>query len=242
MRRKIVKIDHDKCNGCGLCVSACAERALQLVDGKAMLVSESYCDGLGACLPGCPVGAITIEERDARAFDAEAVEEHTGAAAVHAAVGSPHGHGCPGAAVRTMARREPPARTTEAREVSQLTQWPVQLMLVPPGAAFLAGADILVCADCVPFALADFHSRYLGGRAVLVGCPKFDDLALYREKLKEIIAAAEPRSLTVVRMEVPCCGGIARAVVEARDAASLDLPVTVATVGINGEVLSSESA
>jgi NAD-dependent dihydropyrimidine dehydrogenase PreA subunit len=197
--RKIIAIDEEKCDGCGLCATACHEGAIAIVDGKAKLVSETYCDGLGDCLGECPRGAITIEEREAPAFDAPA-------------------GGVP----------------------SQLGHWPIQITLVPPEAPFLRGADILIAADCVPFAFADFHSRYLKGRALLVGCPKLDDLEFYRAKLTAIFAAARPRSLTVVRMEVPCCGGLTHAVAGARDAAIPGMPLEVVTIGIKGNEVRRE--
>jgi len=240
VKRKIVRIDEERCTGCGLCVSACAEGALEMVGGKAKLVSESYCDGLGACLPECPADAIRIEEREAAGFDEDAVAVHMAAEKAPAHVQTEHAHsgGCPGSRMRVIERRPGEGRRSEGVDAeSRLGQWPVQLRLVPATAPFLEGADILVCADCVPFALAGFHERYLGGKAVLVGCPKLDDLGYYAEKLKQMVAAAKPRSLTVLRMEVPCCGGIAQAVIQARDASAPELPVTVETIGISGEVL-----
>jgi Pyruvate/2-oxoacid:ferredoxin oxidoreductase delta subunit len=229
-RRRIIRIDETKCDGCGLCVSACAEGAIALVDGKARLVSETYCDGLGACLGECPQGALTMEERAAPAFDAAAVAARQGAPAEPA-----HHAGCPGSAMRSFTPAAPHAESTAAPPPSQLGHWPVQLTLVPPAAPFLRGADLLVCADCVPFAVPDFHSRYLAGRAVVVGCPKLDDLDAYREKLAEIMAVARPRRLTVLRMEVPCCGGIAHAALEAARAIP-GLPVEVHTVGVRGGI------
>ena len=199
--RKIIEIDEEKCDGCGLCAQACHEGAIQIVGGKAKLVSESYCDGLGDCLGECPRGAITILEREAAPFDA-----------------APGGD-------------RPP----------QLRQWPVQLMLVPPGAPFLKGADLLVTADCVPFATADYHHRYLAGKATVVGCPKLDDIQHYYEKLKEMFREARPRSITVLRMEVPCCGGIAKAVERARNETVSDTDLQVITIGIRGEEESVES-
>lgn len=242
--RKIVRIDEEKCDGCGLCVPSCAEGAIQIIDGKAKLVSETYCDGLGACLGECPQGAISIEERDAADFDEVAVEKHL----VHmgnTADPVPQAHeteepscpSCPGSAVR---RFEPagaaPRSSREPEEISMLGHWPVQLMLVPPHAPFLKNADLLICADCVPFTIPDFHRRYLAGRAVLVGCPKLDDLNYYYEKLKAIFAQASPRRITVLRMEVPCCGGIAQAAAQARNEAAADTPMEVHTIGIQGGV------
>lgn len=253
--RKIVKIDEAKCDGCGECVPSCAEGAIQIVDGKARLISETYCDGLGACLGECPTGAITIEERPAEAFDEVAVKDHLshqsqpaaacpGSAAQSLMSASGPAGGCPGAALRDLQspethrgdRSADEGATGDSLPPSRLAHWPIQLRLVPPGAPFLTGADIVVCADCVPFVVADFHQRYLDGRAVLVGCPKLDDLDEYRQKLRQIVAQAKPVSLTVIRMEVPCCAGIAHAVREARDLEAPDLPMEIHTIGIQGSI------
>lgn len=248
--RKVVKIDEELCDGCGLCVPSCAEGAIQIIDGKAKLVSDVYCDGLGACLGECPQDAISIEEREAADFDEEAVRRHLAgvrqpasppaAEPVSAPVAPPMAgprvaSACPGSAMRQF-RPPASARSTSPSSAgpSQLGHWPVQLMLVPPPAPFLKNADILVCADCVPFAVPDFHQRYLAGKAVLVGCPKLDDLPHYFEKLKEIIATATPRSLTVLKMEVPCCNGIAQATVLARNQVAPEVPLEVHTIGIGG--------
>ena len=260
-RRKIVHIDEEKCTGCGECIPACHEGALQLVDGKARLVKEIYCDGLGDCLGTCPVDAIRVEEREAEEFDAGAVEEHLNQEAPEPASACPGQ--CPGAAIRELFKDDAPAEKapadvpagecprgddptgcgaccgaadTDQPPPSQLGHWPLQLRLVPPGAPFLEGADIVVCADCVAFAVPDFHTRYVAGHAVLVGCPKFDDLALYREKLKKIFELANPASVTVLRMEVPCCAGIAAAAIEACDTALPGMPVEVHTIGIRGRI------
>jgi NAD-dependent dihydropyrimidine dehydrogenase PreA subunit len=231
-KRNIVKIDEDLCDGCGLCVPSCAEGALQIIDGKARLVGDNLCDGLGACLGECPQGAITIEEREAEEFDEIAVHTH-----LKKMEDTDLPCGCPGSAMRTIACEEDPAVQTGPVK-SELTHWPVQLTLVPPTAPFLKNADILIAADCVPFKVADFHSKYLKGKALLVGCPKLDNLDFYRQKFKEIFAAARPRSITVLRMEVPCCGGIVHAVREARDQSAPGLPVTVHTIGIReGDVV-----
>jgi len=231
-KRNIIRIDEELCDGCGLCVPACAEGALQIVDGKARLVGENLCDGLGACLGECPQGAITIEEREAEEFDEVAVHQH-----LKKLEDTDLPCGCPGSAMRTIACEEEPAvQTGPAR--SELSHWPVQLMLVPAGAPFLKDADILIAADCVPFKVPDFHSKYLRGKSLLVACPKLDDLDFYRQKLKEIFDAARPKSITVIRMEVPCCGGIVHAVKEARDHSAPGLPVTVHTIGIReGDVV-----
>jgi ferredoxin len=213
--RKLVVIDEEKCDGCGLCATACHEGAIQIIDGKARLVSESYCDGLGDCLGECPQGAITIEEREAAPYDQRAVDEHL-------------------AAVGREEEAPPSVRS------SRLGQWPVQLMLVPVGAPFLKEADILVTADCVPFAAADFHDRYLAGKALLVGCPKFDDVRHYYEKLKQMFTESRPRSISVLRMQVPCCGGLANLVTRARNEAAPDTELSVVTLGIRGEKISEE--
>ncbi len=241
--RKIIHIDEEKCDGCGLCADACHEGAIRIIDGKAKLVSESYCDGLGDCIGECPQGAITIEQREAADYDEEAVKRHV------AAQRGPSVSACPGSAARQLRPRSgdrapspgSPAASPEGGSESRLGHWPVQLMLVPPGAPFLKGADLVVAADCVPFALAGFHDRYLDGRAVVVGCPKLDDIAYYYEKLKDLFREAAPRSITVVRMEVPCCGGITKAVEQARNEAVPDTPLLVHTIGIRGDVLDETS-
>lgn len=231
MKRNIVHIDESKCNGCGQCITACAEGALALVNGKARLIREIYCDGLGACVGTCPQGAITIEQREAEAFDEEATREHLRNADSGTCPLTPPAT-CPGSATRTFGRQD--ARQNAVGDVppSRLGHWPIQLRLVPVFAPFLKNADLVVCADCVAFAVPDFHERYVAGRAVLVGCPKLDDLAHYREKLERIFAEAQPRRITVLRMEVPCCGGIANAAVAARNAATPNVPLEIHIVGI----------
>jgi len=246
--RKIVKIDEEKCDGCGLCIPACAEGAIQLIDGKARVVDDMYCDGLGACLGECPQSAITVEEREATAYDEEAVEQHLLRMQLNKSQATPletvpvksapipTGHGgCPGSAARQFNPQSPVQSAPQEMSLqSQLGHWPVQLMLVPPHAPFLKDADILICADCVPFAVPDFHNRYLAGRAVLVGCPKLDDLNFYFEKLKAIFAEAKPRKITVLKMEVPCCTGIAQAALKARNEAMVNIPVDIYTIGVRG--------
>ena len=236
--RKIVKIDEEKCDGCALCVPSCHEGAIQMVNGKDKLVSEVYCDGLGACLGECPQGAITIEERDASEFDEKAVETHLQKMKEPEKPASPPiACGCPGTAMKSFAPKKPVERNEgTSTPVSALQQWPVQLTLVPPQAPFLQNADILLCADCVPFAVPDFHSRYLAGRALLVGCPKLDDLDFYRKKLINILEAAKPKSVTVLRMEVPCCSGISFALLDARNQVAPKIPVEIHTIGIAGEI------
>ena len=238
MMRKIVRIDEDKCTGCGQCVTACAEAAIEIVDGKAKVVKESYCDGLGACLGTCPEDAITIEERDADPFDEEAAKEH---AAQQAATEPKPAFVCPSARAQSIERE--PAAVADAGPSgapSQLSQWPVQLKLVPPNAPYFRNADLLLVADCVPFAMGDFHSRLLRGRPVVVGCPKLDDPEFYIEKLSRLLKASSVQSLTVVHMEVPCCFGLTHIAKQALAAAGNGIPMREVTVGIRGEVKSEE--
>jgi len=239
MKREVVRIDEEKCTGCGLCVPACAEGAIQIIEGKARLVSESYCDGLGACLGECPEGAIRLEEREAEPFDEAAVQK-----AVESCVKSSHEQlpTCPGLTQRVL-EREPVARGDQDRAdalPSRLGQWPVQLALVSPDAPYLKGADLLLVADCVPFALAGFHDRFLCGRAVAIGCPKLDDPKYYAAKLTEIVRKASPRRLTVAHMEVPCCSGLTHIAETALAAAGADIIAHDVTVGIDGQVLAEE--
>ena len=226
-QRKIVKIDEDKCDGCGLCVPSCAEGAIQIVDGKARLVADNLCDGLGNCLGDCPREAITIEEREANAFDETAVERHQEQQ-------KPPPAACPGMRMRKLT---PPTDTKgqAADTPSQLGHWPVQLALVPVTGEMWQDADVLIAADCVPFATADFHGRLLAGKRLAVGCPKLDDLDWHTEKLTEIFASNEIRSVTVAHMEVPCCFGILHAVQQALDAAGKpDVPLHEVEVGVDG--------
>jgi NAD-dependent dihydropyrimidine dehydrogenase PreA subunit len=238
MVRKIVRIDEELCDGCGLCVPSCAEGAIKVIDGKARLVADKLCDGIGACLGHCPRGAISIEERDAAPF--EEVASHAVGPSVPPHRATPPFAGCPGSRVMQFAPR-PAAKTVDAEadgaSESALRQWPVQMSLVPPTAPYLRGADILLAADCVPFAYADFHRRLLAGRAVLVGCPKLDDVEPYVAKLAEIMRLARPRSLKVAIMEVPCCSGLVRVAQMAAMQAEWDRPVEAVVIGIGGEVL-----
>lgn len=234
--RKIIKIDEEKCNGCGACVPACAEGAIQIIDGKAKLVSEKYCDGLGACLGECPQGAITIEERAAEDFDEEAAKQHV---AEKEPVGQEIPCGCPSATVaqfdkQKMAEAAPPAPSRQ----SMLGQWPVQLTLVPVIAPFLQGADLVLTADCVPFAYADFHRDFLQDHALLVACPKLDDFQAHLKKLTDTLRQAQIKSLTVVHMEVPCCSGLAHMAKQAIRHSGKDIPFKEVTIGIRGELKS----
>jgi len=258
MLRKIVRIDEEKCDGCGECIPSCAEGAISLVGGKARLSSDALCDGLGACLGECPRGAITVEEREAVAFDEEAVKAHLlsmGEQVTHRnphprpgaprltvvpdAGPAPQGGGCPGSRPMVMPRRPAglavAAGPTPSGE-SQLAQWPIQLHLVPPTAPYFRGADLLVAADCVPFAYARFHDELLAGRALVVGCPKLDDLGAYVNKLGEIVARNDLRSVTIVRMEVPCCGGISMAARRAVESSGKPIPVRDVVIGVDGEL------
>ena len=246
-KRNIVRIDQDKCNGCGQCATACAEGAIEIVDGKARLVSETYCDGLGACLGECPQDAITIEQRQADAFDPAAVEKHlkasgqagvgAAAAAAPAAGHGSAGHVCPGSMARQMRRPQKAGGTPAgaARE-SALQNWPVQLSLISPMATYFQDADLLIAADCVPFALADFHDRLLSGRALAIGCPKLDQVQEYVEKLTVLLAKNDIKSITVAHMEVPCCRGLLRAVEQAVQASGKKIPVRGVIVGVDGSI------
>lgn len=216
--RKIVRIDEEKCDGCGLCVPACPEGAIQIIDGKARLVSDTYCDGLGACLGHCPKDAITIEEREAEPFDEEAVQAHLETEHHIAAA-------CPSAQVMQF---KVPAK-------SELAQWPIQLTLVPPQAPYLNNADLLIAADCTPFAYPQFHQDLLKGKTILIGCPKLDDVQFYIEKLAQIFSHNNIASVTVAHMEVPCCFGLTYIVKEALSQAGKDIPVEDITISIRGE-------
>jgi ferredoxin len=240
MKRKIVTIDPDLCNGCGLCVGACHEGALKLVDGKARLVSDSYCDGLGNCLPECPTGAIKIVEREADAFDETAVaakqaEKHTGGTPV-----PPLACGCSGKMARSLVRAPAIAASVTGdlpvAPTSALVNWPVQIKLVPVNAPYLKNAALLIAADCTAFAYADFHRRFMTNKVTLIGCPKLDE-GDYSEKLTAILRANDIRSVTVLRMEVPCCAGIAHATQQALLASGKMIPWHVVTISTDGAIL-----
>lgn len=245
MIRKIVQIDENKCNGCGLCVPSCAEGAIKIINGKAVLSADNLCDGLGACLGDCPMDAIQIIERDADEFDEDAVEQHlkqigrephAPQAHQHHHGHHHHGGGCPGSRSMAIERpRQEAAEETGARQ-SQLRQWPVQLHLVPTSAPYFQDADLLIAADCVPFAYGDFHKDFLKGKALVIGCPKLDDNNFYLEKLTELFRNASIKSITVARMEVPCCGGIVMAARQALTASGKEIPFAEITIGVDGEI------
>lgn len=253
LKRKIIEIKEELCNGCGLCVDACHEAAIELVDGKARLISDEYCDGLGDCLPECPTGAILMVERDAAAYDEELVmsriREREAAEAQEAATeqekpASSHtGCGCPGMAAASIRPKTDKAEQTphhhgHHHEVpSELRQWPVQLNLVHPQAPYLKEADLLIAADCTAYAYGNFHKEFMQGKVTLIGCPKLDDNHYYTEKLAEIFRLNSPKSITVVRMQVPCCGGITAGVRQAMLDAKTIVPYREVTISADGEIL-----
>ena len=229
MIRKIIHIDKEKCNGCGACAAACHEGAIEMVDGKARLTREDYCDGLGDCLPACPTGAITFEEREAPAYNEAAVL----AAKKEKA---PLPCGCPGSQAKALHREPCAAPATQAPAASQLSQWPVQIKLMPMKAPYLDGARLLIAADCTAYAYGNFHNEFIRGHITLIGCPKLDE-GDYAEKLTEIIAGNDIKSVTVARMEVPCCGGIENAVKRALQASGKFIPWNVVTISTDGRIL-----
>ena len=228
MIRKIIRIDEEKCNGCGACASACHEGAIEMVNGKAKLTREDYCDGLGDCLPACPTGAIAFEEREAPAYNEEAVLK-----AKHEK--KPLPYGCPGTHSKAI-QRSLDSGTVSVPVNSQLSQWPVQIKLVPTNAPYFNGANLLVAADCTAYAYGNFHNEFIRNRITLIGCPKLDSVD-YTEKLTEIIGGNDIKSVTVVRMEVPCCGGIEHAVKEALKASGKFIPWRVVTISTDGRIL-----
>lgn len=243
MIRKMIKIDEDKCNGCGLCVTACHEGAIGLVDGKAILLRDDYCDGLGACLPACPVDAISFVEREAAAYDEEAVKANIAAKSEAKKQAAPEPSklacGCPGTASRSLIRKEHVKEATAdipTELQSELNQWPVQIKLVPVNAPYFKNADLLVAADCTAYAYADFHRKFMKNKITIIGCPKLD-FGEYSEKLTDILKANNIKSVTVVRMEVPCCGGIVNSCVTAlRDCGKM-IPWQIVTISTSGEII-----
>ena len=272
MKRRIIRIDEEKCNGCGACAAACHEGAIEMIDGKAKLTREDYCDGLGDCLPQCPTDAISFEEREAPAYNEAAVlaarrqkqAAHSGCPgtqarmlyredmptqnSAHGCPGSqvrtlrredmpaqPAAHGCPGSRMRTLTRSETPAQS-DASAASELRQWPCQIRLAPVRAPYFDGAKLLIAADCTAYAYARFHSDFMRGKVTLIGCPKLDGVD-YAEKLTEILRANDIQSVTVLRMEVPCCGGLENAAKRALQACGKFLPWQVVTLSIDGRIL-----
>ncbi len=236
MIRKIVQIDEEKCNGCGACAEACHEGAIGMVNGKAKLLRDDYCDGLGDCLPTCPTGAISFVEREAAAYDEKAVQEnirkkqeqsHTSAA--------PHG-GCPGSQMQRIQRSQESARSNPVSAESQLGQWPCQIKLVPVNAPYFDGAKLLIAADCSAYAYARMHDEFMRGKITIIGCPKLDSVD-YSEKLTQIIQNNNIQSVTIVRMEVPCCGGLEMAAKKALQSSGKFIPWQVVTISIDGKIL-----
>lgn len=276
MIRRVIHIDHEKCNGCGICANACHEGAIGIVDGKAQLLRDDYCDGLGDCLPTCPTGAITFVEREAAAYDEEAVKAHMERRKQEQAAGHDTAHqedaaqkaptftGCPGSRARQIVHEEAPVFTgcpgsrsqqishEEAADAvqdtanetpaapfhlqSQLTNWPVQIKLAPVRAPYFNNARLLIAADCTAYAYANFHQEFLKGKVALIGCPKLDDVD-YSEKLTEIIKSNDIQSVTIVRMEVPCCGGLQNAAIRALQNSGKFIPWQVVTISIDGKIL-----
>jgi ferredoxin len=234
MIRKMVEIDKEKCNGCGLCISSCHEGALQLVGGKATLVSDAYCDGLGNCLPECPTGAITIVEREAAAFDEAAVNTHMAKSKTPAQADQTP-CGCPGTNAKVIIRQGQSSSGEAITCGSQLRQWPCQLKLVPVNAPYFAGAHLLVSADCAAYAYANLHADFMHNKVTFIGCPKLDDIN-YADKLAEILTSHEIKSVTVIRMEVPCCGGLVNAVKEALEKCGKLIPWRIVVIGTDGTI------
>lgn len=235
MKRKIVNIDKEKCNGCGLCSEACHENAIEIVNGKAELVSDEYCDGLGDCLPHCPVDAITIIERESKEYDEEAVQRRIAEKEIKDKMPC----GCPGSMAKKIERAPKKVEIKVKEKVkvsSELMQWPVQLNLINTQAPYLKNADLLVAADCTAYAYGDFHNEFIKNHITVIGCPKLDDAMYYKDKLKEIIEKNDLKSITVVRMEVPCCGGIVSAVKNAMLEAQVIVPYKEVIIGTNGEL------
>ena len=235
MKRRIIEIDENKCNGCGACAAACHEGAIAMVNGKARLMRDDYCDGLGDCLPTCPTGAITFVEREAAAYDEQAVMENKQRKMQNEGITLPCG--CPGSQSRNIQRQDAPSvETPQAQQTSHLSQWPVQIKLVPVNAPYFDGARLLIAADCTAYAYANMHSQFMRGKVTLIGCPKLDSVD-YSEKLTEIIQENNIKSVTVVRMEVPCCGGLELAAKKALQQSGKFIPWQVVTVTVDGRLV-----
>ena len=239
MIRKIIHIDEEKCNGCGLCAEACHEGAIDIIDGKAKLVRENYCDGFGDCLPNCPTGAITFEEREAPAYDEAAVKAAQAKKAEEKNMGHIHEGGCPGSKMMQFNNTQGASceqAPANYRNVSRLGQWPCQIKLLPTEAPFFDGAKLLIAADCTAYAYANMHEDFMRGKVTVIGCPKLDSID-YTEKLTEIIRNNDIKSVTIVRMEVPCCGGLQRAAETALQNSGKFLPWQVVTISRDGRIL-----
>ena len=239
MFRKIIHIDEDKCNGCGLCAEACHEGAIDIIDGRAKLVRENFCDGFGDCLPSCPTGAITFEEREAPAYDEDAVKQAKEAKSMNEMNHNRHEGGCPGSGMMQFAREEgvqEEQSVMSGKPVSRLAQWPCQIKLVPTRAPFFDGAKLLIAADCTAYAYANIHEDFMKGKVTIIGCPKLDGVD-YTEKLTEIIRDNDIKSVTIVRMEVPCCGGLQRAAENALRESGKFIPWQVVTISRDGRIL-----
>lgn len=232
MIRQIIHIDEDKCNGCGACAIACHEGAIEIVNGKAKLTRDDYCDGMGDCLPNCPTGAITFTNREALPYDEIAVERHKQEKQMHT-----QGHSCPGHAMHSFNREESNVQdSAPIKSMSQLGQWPCQIKLVPVNAPYFDGAKLLIAADCTAYAYARVHEEFMKGKITIIGCPKLDDID-YSEKLTEIITNNDIKSVTILRMEVPCCGGLEYAAKQALQASNKFIPWQVVTFSIDGKIL-----
>ena len=235
MIRKIIQIDEEKCNGCGACADACHEGAIGMVNGKAKLLRDDYCDGLGDCLPTCPTGAISFVEREAAAYDEKAVQEHMQKKNAQTTASAGSHTGCPGSRMQQF-KRQKTASPIPAQVNSQLGQWPCQIKLVPVSAPYFNGAKLLIAADCSAYAYARMHDDFMRGKITLIGCPKLDSID-YSEKLTQIIQSNDIQSVTVVRMEVPCCGGLEMAAKKALQASGKFIPWQVVTISVDGRIL-----
>ena len=235
MIRQIINIDEEKCSGCGACATACHEGAIGMIDGKAKLLRDDYCDGLGDCLPQCPTGAITFVQREALAYDEEAVKEHQRLQSM--VQNQPPAGGCPGTRMRTLTPKDTATEITTSKKLpSQLGNWPVQIKLAPVNAPYFSGARLLIAADCTAYSYANFHDEFIKGKVTLIGCPKLDSID-YSEKLTQIIAQNDIESVTIVRMEVPCCGGLEMAVKKALQDSGKFIPWQVVTLSIDGNII-----
>ena len=250
VKRKIVEIDEELCDGCGECVPSCAEGAIEIIDGKAKIIADMYCDGLGACLGECPTGALSIIEREADEFDEEAVHELLAAKEKsEPAEAETTPCGCPSTQIQSFAPAEgcqsanlPKMQSAQSDADSALSHWPIQIRLIPPNAPFLKGADLLVAADCVPFAFPSFHSDFLEGKTVMVGCPKFDQVDEYIAKFAEIFKVAGIKRVTAIVMEVPCCSGLPMIVKKGMEAAKTKVPMELVVVSTRGKILERRRA